>query len=285
MHFINGKLILFDLETDGKDSEDAHLIEAALIQVIPGRPGSPRMEHVWLAQPTRPIPEEAVSVHGISTERATAEGRPRAEVLSEIMDQMALWGPDCPLIGTNVNYDLTVLDRALGRECGTALEIRGPVIDTFLLDKCVDCWRPGSRQLADTAAHYRIKLDRAHAAGADALAAGQIAWRMAVTRNWPQSRSGRADPLEVEARELIARGDAAALDVAQRRWFEVKQRELAAYFRTPKAVEKIHAKVAEGRMTPEQGEVAIAELPESAAKAEATAADGWPVRPRLIPVG
>lgn len=284
MHFIQGPLVLFDLETDAKEADQAHLIEAALIQVNPAAAPHPRREFVWLCQPTRPIPEEAAGVHGISTERATAEGRPRAEVLGEILGQLALWGPERPLIGHNVNYDLTVLDRALEREWGTALEIRGPVIDTFLLDRCADCWRSGSRQLADAAAHYRIRLERAHSAGADALAAGQIAWRMAVKRDWPWGRYG-PDKLEVEARELIARGDAAALDAAQRRWFEIKQRGLAEYFRTPRAVEKIHAKVAEGRMTPEQGQEAIVDLPAAAARAEAIASSGWPVQPRLAPVG
>ena len=276
-HFIQGRLLMLDTETDAPDPDEAHLIEAAAVVV---RPGRPRDELVWLAQPRRPIPDEAVGVHEITTERATAEGRPILAVLAGLGDVLAGWGPDCPLLGHNINYDLTVLDRELGRHLGQALEIRGPVIDTFLLDKCLDMWRPGSRQLGDTAKHYRIKLDRAHAAAADALASGQIAWRMAVTRNWPQGRWGPS-PIEREARQLVARGDAAALDAAQRRWFRITQLELAEYFRTPKAIEAIERKVAEGRMTRERADQTIAELPSSADRVEAGAENGWPVRPRV----
>lgn len=283
-HFIQGRLLLLDLETDSKESEDAHLIEAALIGVTPAVPpeGRPaRRERVWLARPTRRIPDEAVGVHGITNERATAEGRPRSDVLIEIMAGLRSWSDDCPLIGHNISYDLTVLDRNLYRELGTELIIAGPVIDTFLIDRCCDQWRPGSRQLTDVAAHYRIKLgDAAHNAGADALAAGQIAWRMAMNRNWPYGRYGPST-LEREARMMVSAGDAPSLHSAQQRWFTTRQLELAEYFRTPKAVEAIYRKVAEGRLTAEQGEVAIAALPEAAVAAEASAHGGWPIRSRI----
>lgn len=277
MHFIKGKLLLFDLETDAKDPDDARLIEAAAVHVVPTMG---RVERSWLAVPERPIPAEATGVHGITTERAAAEGKPRHEVLRQIVTQLLLWDDECPLIGHNINYDLTVLDRELDRVRGTRLELRGPVVDTFLLDKCLDQWRPGSRQLTDTARHYRINLDKAHSACADAVAAGQIAWRMSTIKAWPRGRYGPA-PIERESRALIATGDAWALHEAQKRWFAVKQRELAEYFRTSKAVESIERKVAEGRMTRQAGDAAILDLPASADRAQALAEGGWPLRPLL----
>ena len=277
-HFIKGPLCLFDLETDSKEPDDAHLIEAAMIHVNPVRA---RWEKVWLARPSRPIPDEAAGVHGITTARAMTEGRPRDQVLAEVLAELARWGPNCPLIAHNANYDLTVLDRELGRELGTELEIRGPVIDTLLIDKCCDKWRPGSRQLADTVAHYRLTLNRAHSALADALAAGQVAWRISTQVRWPHGRYG-PDALEREARVMMAGGDAVALHRAQVRWYAQTQRELAAYFRTSKAVESIERKVRERRLTRHAADAAIRELPSAADRAELLADGGWPLRPRVL---
>jgi DNA polymerase-3 subunit epsilon len=279
-HFIAGDLVMFDTETDAKDPDAAHLIEAA---VVATRPGQQPHEQVWLAQPRRPISVEATGVHGISTERAATEGQPIRAVLREVMWAGLLgWTDRCPLIGHNIGYDLTVLDRELRRylldEFPNGLEIRGPVIDTLLIDKCCDKWRAGSRQLEDAAKHYRVALDKAHSAGADALAAGRIAWRMATTRAWPRGRWGPA-PIEREARKLIAVGNARELHEAQKRWFYTTQMELAEYFRTPKAIEAIERKVSEGRFTREQADAAIESLPADAARAEALAVDGWPLRP------
>jgi DNA polymerase-3 subunit epsilon len=277
MHFIKGELLLFDCESDGKDPEEARLIEAALIHVNPGKP---RREKIWLAQPTRPIPQEATGVHGISTEHAEVNGKPLSDVLQEIVSTFSAWNKTNAVIAHNACFDLTLLDRNLHRELGIDLEIRGPVIDTLLLDKCCDQWRPGSRQLVDTVKHYRLNLVNAHSAAADALAAGQVAWRMATMRNWPYGRYGPS-ALEREARLMVAAGDAASLHRAQQRWYRTTQLELAAYFRTSRAVESIERKVADCRMTREQADAAILELPAAADRAEASAESGWPLRPRV----
>jgi len=280
VHFIQGRLCLFDLETDAKDPDEALLVQAAAVHVVPG---SPRVEREWIATPRRTIPDEAAAVHGISTQRAQQQGRAIRLVLDEIMREgLAPWGDDCPLIGHNVNYDLTVLDRELWRCLGRRLVIQGPVIDTLLIDKCCDQWRPGSRQLADTAAHYGFTLDNAHSAAPDALMSGKIAWRMAVKKDWPQGRWGPSR-LEREARKAIYMGDARVLHELQIRWYEQTQLGLADYFETPKAVESIERKVAEGRMTREQGDAAIASLPEDAARCRALASCGWPVRRPALP--
>lgn len=279
-HFIHGKLCLFDLETDSKDADEAFLVQAAAVHVVPGRA---RVEREWIAAPRRPIPAEAAGVHGISTERAATEGRPIRLVLDEILTEgLASWGDDCPLVGHNINYDLTVLDRELGRQFGTELTIRGPVIDTLLLDKCCDQWRPGSRQLKDAAKHYGFELVDAHSAAPDALMAGRLAWAMAhksAKGMWPNGRWGPSK-LEREARKAVHMGDATQLHEAQVRWFRQTQLGLAEYFRTPKAIEAIERKVADGRFTRERGDEAIASLPADADRCEALADCGWPVRAR-----
>jgi hypothetical protein len=66
-------LIGFDLETTGTDPYEARIVTGAVIEVKDGEPLGSRD---WLADPGVEIPADAVAVHGISTERAVAEGRP-----------------------------------------------------------------------------------------------------------------------------------------------------------------------------------------------------------------
>jgi DNA polymerase-3 subunit epsilon len=276
-HWIRGELLLFDTETDSPEPEDAHLIQAAIIHV---RPGEKRRQWKWLCRPTRPIPPGATAVHGISTEEATVDGQPRADVLEDMMEVLSDWRPDVPLVGHNVHFDLTVLDRNLGRELGTELAIAGPVIDTLLIDKCCDKWRPGERTLTTQCQHYKIELTAAHDAFADALAAGHLAWRLATCRSWPPGRYGPSKG-EREARAVLAMGDAAMLHAAQILWFEESQLGLADYFTTPKALAKIEEKVAAGKLTREAADERIASLPADVERIRATAKGGWPLLPRV----
>ncbi|MER6923464.1 exonuclease domain-containing protein, partial [Streptomyces spiralis] len=66
-------LIGFDLETTGTDPREARIVTAAVIEV---REGEPVGHREWLADPGVEIPPDAVAVHGISNERAAAEGHP-----------------------------------------------------------------------------------------------------------------------------------------------------------------------------------------------------------------
>lgn len=276
-HWIGGELLLFDTETDSPEPEDAHLIQAAVIHV---RPGETRRQWKWLCRPTRPIPPGATAVHKISTEQATVQGLPREQVLNEMMAVLSDWRPGVPLIGHNIGYDLTVTDRNLGRELGAELSIAGPVIDTLLIDKCVDMWRPGERALTTQCQHYQIKLEGAHDAFADALAAGHLAWRLATRKNWPWGRYGPSKG-EKEARAVLASGDLQALHDAQVWWFELTQLDLADYFTTPRALEKIERKVAAGKLTREAADERIANLPRDVQRILATARGGWPLLPRV----
>jgi hypothetical protein len=83
----------------------------------------------------------------------------------------------CPVVGFNLCYDLTLLDRELRRHGRPPLE-PGYVIDAFVLDKHVS-YRRGPRKLVDQCQHYGVRIDGAHDAAADALAAARVAWRIA----------------------------------------------------------------------------------------------------------
>ena len=105
---------VFDLETTGIDVETARIVTAhvGLIDMT----GRSIVEGAWLADPGVPIPEQASAVHGISTERAQAEGRPAGEVVAEIVLAIeAVFARGIPLVIYNAPYDLTLLDREAKR--------------------------------------------------------------------------------------------------------------------------------------------------------------------------
>ena len=84
--WVTGPLLGFDTETTGVDPLGDRLVTAAVVSCGPlGADGARgRDVRTWLADPGVEIPEAAAAVHGITTERARAEGRPAAQVLEEV---------------------------------------------------------------------------------------------------------------------------------------------------------------------------------------------------------
>jgi len=177
-----GRLAAFDIETTGVDSHNDRIVTAAVSLVGDGQPA---VSQSWLADPGVEIPAGATAVHGITTERARAEGQQPPEVveavsamLAEQIQQMV------PVIAFNARFDLTCLDAEARRHGVEPLvdRIGGAqnmlVIDPLVLDRQFDRYRRGKRTLGDVCAHYGISLDDAHTANADALAAARVAWKL-----------------------------------------------------------------------------------------------------------
>lgn len=214
------RMAAFDLETTAADPEQARIVTACIVQVGGGQPPQPA---TWIADPGVEIPDEAANIHGYTTERARAEGRPAAEVVEEItaaLGQVLAHG--IPIVAMNARYDLTVLDRECRRHGLETLLDRyvdsmlWPVIDPFVIDKHVDRYRRGSRTLTALCEHYQVKLDGAHDSAADAIAAARVAWRLGATR--PE----------------LAAMDIEALHHAQIEWAREQAVGLRAYFaKTP----------------------------------------------------
>jgi len=173
----DGPLLAFDLETTGVDVETDRIVTATVIAIEPGQ--RPQIRS-WLADPGVEIPDEASQVHGITTAHARAHGSPAAEVVEQVHTALAArWGEAVPAICFNGTYDLSLLDRELHRHHGGQLQVRGPVVDPLVIDRQVDRYRPGKRQLAVMCEHYGLTLDEAHTSHADALAAARLAWKLA----------------------------------------------------------------------------------------------------------
>ncbi|CAN5292559.1 3'-5' exonuclease [soil metagenome] len=169
---------VFDLETTGVDVETSRIVSAH-VGVIDADGHSIELAN-WLADPGIEIPAGASAVHGISTERARAEGRPAAEVVAEIIDALrALFDRGIPVTIYNAPYDLTLLNREAIRYGIPPLVGPAPIIDPLVIDKAVDRYRKGKRTLAVAAELYGVSLTDAHDAGADAVAAGRVAQAIA----------------------------------------------------------------------------------------------------------
>lgn len=179
-----GRMAAWDLETTGPDPETARIV-TAYVGVIDGTGGQAPAELHWLADPGCDIPAEATAVHGITSEMARANGLPAAQVIGEVTAELARnMAAGIPAVGFNLSYDFTVLDREARRHGVTPLSdllFTGvtPVIDAYVLDKAVDAFRRGKRTLADVCQHYGVKLNGAHDASADAVAAARVAWCIA----------------------------------------------------------------------------------------------------------
>lgn len=188
--WFEGRLTGFDLETTGVDVENDRIVTACAVQCGGGHP---TQSATWMADPGIEIPEGAAKVHGITTERARAEGRPAAEVVEQLVAALA----ECvlagqPIVAMNASFDLTIVDREARRHGVQPLvDIVGRdlrVVDPRVLDKKVDPYRRGGRKLEDLCRTYGVRLDGAHSADADAIAACRVAWRIATK----ESRIGGA---------------------------------------------------------------------------------------------
>lgn len=174
----DGPRACFDLETTGRDPQQARIVTASVVLVSPS--GDVLREWEWLADPEVEIPEEAAAVHGVSTERARAEGRPAAEVTAELDDVLAgLWDHGVPVLAFNAAYDLTVLARENERH-GLTAPAPLPVLDPFVLNKQVHRYRRGKRTLGALCEEYGVVLDAAHTSAADALATERLATALAT---------------------------------------------------------------------------------------------------------
>ncbi|WP_160051215.1 exonuclease domain-containing protein [Nocardiopsis sp. FR26] len=133
----------FDLETTGKDPETARIVEYGFAHVGGGQPSEFVEERV---NPGVPIPAEAAQVHGITDEMVAAAMSAEAAVTRIVRTIAGVLAEGRLLVGHNIVYDLTVLDRECRRHLGEGLEsllgvpVR-PVVDTLVLSKHLDPYR------------------------------------------------------------------------------------------------------------------------------------------------
>lgn len=235
-----GPLACWDTETTGVNVHQDRIVTATVGTLQPGTPWAVDTRS-WLLDPGVDIPAEATAVHGITTDQAREHGEKPEGALDVIAHDLArLFLAHIPVVGMNVVFDFTTLDRELRRHGLPTVDERigrpiGPVIDVLVLDKFVEPYRKGSRKLTDLCHIYGVRIDGAHDSAFDALAAARVAYRMAQRSQMTPAQLGRlyADrkrPAEVAARfgELGAM-TAADLHDAQVGWRVYQCDGLRAY--------------------------------------------------------
>jgi DNA polymerase-3 subunit epsilon len=180
MMWWEGPLVGFDLETTHKEWDEARIVQFALCGVTLGNAD---WVSTRLVNPGITIPEENTAIHGIR-DADVADAPTGPEAIEEIAQNVVrVLNDGVPMVAYNGRYDFTVLDRELRRYDLKPLEERvdvnfAAVIDPYVIDKAIDRYRPGKRTLSDLCRLYEIELTDAHDAGADAVAAAQLAYRM-----------------------------------------------------------------------------------------------------------
>lgn len=176
MKFNQIRRLSWDTETTGTNPLEARIVTAAL--VVRGGELEDRT-FSYLIDPQVPIPPKASAIHGVSTERAQAEGADPKEALEEIAGRLAAalrYG--MPVIAFNHSYDWSVLHYDLERNglptMAERLETEPyTLLDPHVIDRqCTPKLRgKGLRKLKPTCERYGVALTDWHTAEADALAA------------------------------------------------------------------------------------------------------------------
>jgi DNA polymerase III subunit epsilon len=173
-------LLAIDCESTSVDPFNARIVELAAVDVYPdGTTGNP-----WstIIDPGIAIPDEAAEIHGITTERAKAEGVEPAAALkmlaSRIWEHIDLHDGQAAMVMFNARYDWPLILTEADRH-GADIPCFAGLLDPYLVDRVVGRKRKGKRKLTLVADHYKVDLgDKAHGALADATAAGQVMWRI-----------------------------------------------------------------------------------------------------------
>lgn len=175
-----GKLVGFDLETTGLDIKSAIPVSYAFC-TFKERNLVDKIDQI--VNPGIAIPIEATRIHGITTDRAVANGVELKTAIGYIYNQILdLAASNVPLVGMNLTYDLTIVELLSRKLLGTGLQMgswTGPVIDVLIMDRFLDKYRSGSRNLASLCNHYEIHNSAPHQAFFDAKVTCEITFKMA----------------------------------------------------------------------------------------------------------
>lgn len=221
----HGPLTAFDLESTGINTREVRIVTGYVATVLGRTDGRALTVGAdVLVNPGVPIPAGATEKHGITDEMAQAKGVEPAGAVNLIAEELyRSLVARIPVVGFNLSYDFGLLyNECMRWNVATVAErlglppasMVGPIVDAHVLDKFVDPYRKGSRRLEDTAAHYGIRLDNAHTADADAMAAARVA--VAIADRHPG----------------IARMTLPDLHRAQKGWRSEQMTSLQHHFRT-----------------------------------------------------
>lgn len=156
--------VFIDFETTGKQPGIDRAVQVALVRFEDGKPVASASS---LLKPGIPIPAEATAIHGVTDEMV--RGAPTVEEWFRGEEPMRLLDGAQPG-AYNASYDRHFVPVA-------ALPDRTwPWLDSLSMVRFVDRYERGQgrHRLENAAARHGVKLDKAHDAGSDARAAGEL---------------------------------------------------------------------------------------------------------------
>ena len=158
------QVVALDVETTGLSPKNDRVVELALV----GLNADGQVDWTWhsLFDPGCPIPSEASAIHGIDNSRV--KGAPafaeRAGAIAKMLENGVL-------LAHNLNFDIGFL-RAEFQRSGKRLPARRG-IDTLKISRRADKGER-SHTLTSACKRYRVRLDKAHQATTDTVAAAQL---------------------------------------------------------------------------------------------------------------
>lgn len=188
-------LAFFDIESTGKNPQQDRIVELGIIVLYPD---GTRRQHRFLVNPTVPIPDEVVLVHGITNEMVKD-----CPTFKEVSGQIVEVLEGCDLGGFNSNkFDIPMLDAEL-RRAGIDLDFSGThFVDIGVLFKIF-----APRTLTAAVLGYLFKdHEGAHGALADTEATIDVLF--AQLEKHPEC------PVTVEELALKSNYDKRRLDIA-----------------------------------------------------------------------
>lgn len=198
-------VLSIDCESTGVNPHTARIVELGAVEV--DSDGTPGADWSTIVDPAVEIPHGAAAIHGITTERAKAEGIDPSWALTLLAERLADFVEhhhgQAAVVIFNARYDLPLLIAECARH-GIDWPPFAGILDPLVIDKACDHWRKdevhhrpvahthaggfeqarehrrGRRKLVILADRYDVDLteEDAHGALADATAAGRILWRI-----------------------------------------------------------------------------------------------------------
>ena len=163
------RLVAVDTETTGFDPSAGHeLVEVACVTITNGEPGETWSSLVW---PTRPIPADAVKVHGITDAMVAGAPRP-ADIAAELRRACG----DVPLVFHNAPFDLPFL--AVLLRAGGLPPLTNPIIDTLGLARGI--LAASENSLGALARQLQLPPETAHRAAGDARTTARLLVKLAA---------------------------------------------------------------------------------------------------------
>ncbi len=178
-----GRLLVYDLETSRL--EDPGVVQLGVVHFLDGKP---ERKVVHLVNPGHPIDPGATKIHGITDEMV--KDCPTFEQLAPALYTDLETGGVLSVSYNGRRFDDPALKKHF-KACG--IDWQPPQIDIFDFVQW-NLRHNKNRKLVDMAQMFGVDITKAHDAGADALAAGQVMFKMIEAKYIPE------DPREALAK-------------------------------------------------------------------------------------